>query len=695
MIAYETRSRRGRSAVAAWCGACLLAAVLPGAAQQSAPPAAAPATGPQEKPESKKVSDLSIEELMDLKVDEVLAASRYVQKLADAPASVTIVTAEDIRRHGYRTLAEILKSIRGVYSTQDRSYSYVGVRGFGIPADYNNRVLFLVDGHRVNEAVYDWAGVGNEFILDVDTIERLEFIRGPASSLYGSSAFFAVISIMTKKGRRIDGVEVAGSAGSFGTQKGRVSVGRLFDGGLELLVTGTAGHSRGQKLYYPEFDAPATRNGFVSGADGELYYDLGGRLSYQGFTLQGAYNYRDKGVPTAYYNTVFGTRDTRTWDSLGYISLRYDHQFQNQVDVMARVHYNHGWYRGDYLYEDTSSGTPVPLLNRDRLESRWWGTEVLLTKHFADDAAKVSIGSELRHNFRQDLLNVDVEPRTVYLDSKRHSFLSAVFAQADARVLEELRLNAGLRYDYYDTFGGSLNPRAAIIVTPWEDTNFKLLYGRAFRAPSAAESFLEAPSSFKRNPDLGPETIDTYEIALEQRLGAGLQFIASTFYYECRDMITLLNDPADGVDYFDNVEKVRTMGAEFELRGKLSNGLEGSLSYSYQEAKFVATDSWLVNSPRHLAKLHLAVPLFAEGAFAGFELQYMGERKTFAGGSVEDFVVANLTFSFRNVVNNLDFSASVYNLFDVRYFDPGGAAHAQDRLQQDGINFRVGLTYRF
>ena len=99
------------------------------------------------------LSQLGLEDLMKLKVDTVYGASKFLQKVADAPASVTIVTGEEIQKHGYRTLADALRSVRGFYVIYDRNYSYVGVRGFSRPGDYNARILFLLDGHRVKNRV--------------------------------------------------------------------------------------------------------------------------------------------------------------------------------------------------------------------------------------------------------------------------------------------------------------------------------------------------------------------------------------------------------------------------------------------------------------------------------------------------------------------------------------------------------------
>ncbi len=109
----------------------------------------------------------------------VYAASKHLQSVNDAPSSVTIVTAEEIQEYGYRTLADILESVRGFYITYDRYSSYVGVRGFGRLGDWNSRVLLLIDGNRINDVVLGQAALGTEFPLDVDLIQRVEIVRGP------------------------------------------------------------------------------------------------------------------------------------------------------------------------------------------------------------------------------------------------------------------------------------------------------------------------------------------------------------------------------------------------------------------------------------------------------------------------------------------------------------------------------------
>ena len=165
---------------------------------------------------------------MNVKVETVYGASKFLQNVSDAPASVTIVTADEIERYSYRTLAEILASVRGFYVIYDRNYTYVGVRGFSRPGDYNARILFLIDGHRHNDDIYDGSDVGTVFPLDIGLIDHVEIIRGPGSAVYGTGAVVAVVNVVTRRGRDLNGLEISGQGGSWETYKVRMSYGKRF-----------------------------------------------------------------------------------------------------------------------------------------------------------------------------------------------------------------------------------------------------------------------------------------------------------------------------------------------------------------------------------------------------------------------------------------------------------------------------------
>ena len=637
--------------------------------------------------------EMSLESLMNV---SVYSASKYEQKATEAPSSVSVVSAEEIRKYGYRTLADILNSLRSFYVTYDRNYNYIGVRGFAPPGDFNTRLLLLVDGHRINDGIYDTAAVGTEFLLDVDLIERVEVIRGPSSSLYGSNAFFGVINVITRRGKDLKGTEVSGEAASFRTFKGRATYGTRFGNGLEVLFSGTAFRSEGQDLFFPEFNDPATNNGIAERRDGDKSHSFFSTLAYRDFTFQAAYISREKTIPTGSYGTEFNDPGNRTVDDRYYADLRYDHGIDEKTSVAARVFYDWYGYRGDYVFSDNAIN-PVPpfrFVNRDDTRNGWGGGEIKLTRRVLE-THRLTVGAEYRDYFRQDQRNFDENPFASRLDDKRSTTVWAIYLQDEFEIAKGLILNAGVRHDRYSTFGGTTNPRVALIYNPRPKTTLKLLYGKAFRAPNVFEMFYtDGEVTQKANPALLPERIETVEGVVEQSIGDHLRILAAGYHYKITDLITQETDPADALLVYRNGTPVRARGVETGLNGRWENGLEGRASYTYQET----TDGFgrsLVNSPRHLAKLNLIAPLLAEKIFAGGETQYVGKRTSLQGGIARSYYVVNLNLHGRNLVPGLDGSAGVYNLFDYRYGDPTGNKLPEDILSRDGRSFRAKLTYRF
>src|SRR5580700_4162049 len=143
------------------------------------------------------VTDMSLEQLLQI---SVVGASKYEQKQSEIGAAVTVITRQEIRAFGWRTLDQALASLPGVYVTYDRQFTYLGVRGFGLPGDYNTRVLVTINGNRVNDPIFDSGPSGRELPLDLDLIERIEFIPGPGGAVYGQNAMFAVVNIVTRTG---------------------------------------------------------------------------------------------------------------------------------------------------------------------------------------------------------------------------------------------------------------------------------------------------------------------------------------------------------------------------------------------------------------------------------------------------------------------------------------------------------------
>lgn len=633
------------------------------------------------------------EVLLFQEIPSVFSASKYEQKVTEAPSAVSIVTAAEIRRYGYRTLADVLRSLRSFHLSFERTNEAVGVRGFNRPGDSNSRILLLINGHRVNDNIFLGATTGTAFLLDVDLIERVEVVRGPSSSLYGTSAFFAVVNVITKRGRDLKGAEVAAETGSHDSWRGRLSYGERFAGGLEMLLSGSLYESDGnRRLFYPEFDSPDTNDGIAEEMDHDRFQSLFARLSLLDFTLEGAYVDREKRIPTAPFGTAFNDPRTEGESRQIYARLVYERRFVDQWDVQAAASYNLFRSDGNFAYDLSEDATPFFVVNKDEFRGEWWEGNFQISKRFLE-RHRLSFGGEYQNNFRQDLKNYDLE---VYLNSRNDSDHWGIYLQDEVQLLDHLILNLGVRRDHYSSFGGTTTPRVALIYNPLAKTTIKILYGEAFRAPNAFEQhYHDGLATQKPNPDLQPEKIKTYELVLEQYLGDHLRAIASGFYYEIDDLINLTLDPADELLVFRNLDEVEGRGVEMELEGKWSRGVEGRISYSFQESTDQATGRLLSNAPKHLAKLNFIFPLIGESLLIGIEEQYTSKRKTATGGETGGYTVTNLTLFGRQMLPGLEASASVYNLFDKKFSDPASLAHRQETIEQDGRFFRFKLAYVF
>jgi iron complex outermembrane receptor protein len=633
------------------------------------------------------LTGLPIERLLDL---EVYGASRFTQKMSEAPSAVSVVTADDIKQFGYRTLADILRSIRGLFVTYDRNYSYLGVRGFGRPGDYNTRVLLLVDGYRLNDNIYDQALLGSEFGLDVDLIDRVEFVPGPGSALYGANAFFGVINVITKRGADFDGMQAAAEMGSAYRRGGRITYGRRGTDGAELLLSASGLDVDGRDLYFPEFDTPANNNGVARGLDYERSHSLFAKYTRTGVTFTFAHGERTKGVPTASFGQIFNDPHSLTVDRQTFLDARLDRPLEMTEQLSGRVYLGRYDYRGDYAVD-----YPPPTLNRDVSHGRWWGGELkLVSTRFRGH--KWVLGVEYRRDERRDQANFDVEPRTSLLDDRRTGYEYGFYLQDEYSVTADLLLNLGVRHDRHYTSGNATNPRLGLIYRLTPATSVKTLYGTAYRAPNVYEQYyaIAGPGGSKANPDLKPERIRSSEVVVEHHFRPDLRLTASLFRNKVTRLISLTTDPADGLLVFRNLNEATARGGEVELERLWSNGAKLRTSYSRHSIRDGA-GAVLVNAPRHLAKFNLSLPLAGDSVRTGVELQHVGRRLTLAGGRTPAYTVANVTLLGARLAPGLQWSVGVYNVFDKAYADPGSEEHVQDRLAQDGRVWRLKLIYSF
>ncbi|HKB09133.1 MAG TPA: TonB-dependent receptor [Vicinamibacterales bacterium] len=635
--------------------------------------------------------DLSLEELMRIDSGRVFGASERIQPVTEAPSSVSFITAEEIERYGYRTLADILRGVRGMYVTDDRNFSLLGARGFAKPGDYNSRILLLVNGHRVNDNVFGQAEIGAEFGIDPAMFERVEIIRGPASSLYGDSAFFAVVNVITKSGASLNGASVAAEVGSLETVLTRVSAGQRLANGVDLAVSGTYQGAGGiERLYFPAFDTVDTNHGIAQGLDGERLGELYGQLRLKNFVFTGAYGSRRKDVPTASFGTLFNnhTDKERTTDRHTLLDVEYGRAFGlNRVTL--RGSFDQFSYDGTYPFagDDPES---VLVARNSVLGSRW--TAGVRLARPLPSRQTLTAGAEVIDNVHQDQQTHYVDPASMLFDATNSSIQTAVYVQDEIKLTRWLLANGGLRYDAYEQFT-RVTPRTALIATPSSNQSFKYLYGTAFRAPNFYEL-----NDFYFGPNIGalrPESIDTHELVWERYTNDWLRTSASTYWYKADGLITATLDPTTFLGTtFVNGGHVRANGLELEAQMRLKAGVQGLASYALQRVKDLETGATLVNSPAQMVKLRVSMPGPLNRSSLAVEVLGMSSRRTLADATLGATATANMTF-VAPLNKRFDLVGTVRNLFDAQYSDPASDAHLQDTIPQNGRTFRAGLRLKF
>jgi outer membrane receptor for ferrienterochelin and colicins len=621
----------------------------------------------------------TLDDLLSLPIS---TASRYAQSSREAPASVTLVTSEEIEILGFQTLAEVISYVRGFYLSYDRDYSYVGVRGFSRPTDYNNRIQLQLNGHPLNENVYGSALLGTEFGLNLEMVDRIEVVRGPGSALYGSTAIFAVVNVITRDGENASGVHASVELGSKQLSRGSVFAGTRMQSGIDVVAGGNWFYIGGGDLYYKEFDTPETHDGLAQRVDWDRGFGVQGAVTTGGLTVHGMLAQRDKGVPAASYGSQFNDGRETTTDRRWFLDALYHHDLGISARIQGRLSVDGYEYSGTYPLNGFQNESSLGLWNSAEVNLQW------------DTYAfnRIDLGAAITWNRHSDYY---IWQDGVELFSKNAPYdFGSVYLQNTTQILSNISLSLAARADHHSRVGWMITPRVALIYNPWEEGTIKFLYGQAFRAPTVYEMFFEDGLTQRANPGLKHEVSRTEEIAFEQRLSPWLIMYASIYRFTVSDLIDLVVDPVDSMLQYRNFSEARAQGAEIEFLAKLPGGAAFGASAALQKADDQNTGRQLSNSPRAVVKVHCIVPL-VEHLWVGCLLRYESSRLTVYETSIDRFFIANVHMKIDHVVGCLDASAGIKNLFNTSYSYPGGVEHLQPSIIQDGRTFSVQVGVSF
>ena len=628
---------------------------------------------------------LLLDSLLNTRISSV---SKYAQTTKEVPASVTIVSSDEIRDHGYRDLGEVLENVRGLYFSNDRNYFYVGTRGFGRPTDYNNRILVLVDGHTLNEHVWGSANVSSDLAVNLSAVERIEVVRGPGSVLYGTSAMFGVINIVTKKGTQLDGVVLSGRVAAGGKREAAVAAGHAIGALGSFAVSAVVTHSDGFDQYYPEFDAPETNNGRVQGRDWANGVAALGSLLFEGVTVRAGFNSSSKGIPTGSYGTIFGDPRTETREEAQWADIAMRRDLSATHHVLVRAYGDRFTYRGAYPYTGDLDYSDHGASSSEGVEGNLIWDPI--------SRARFTLGAEFLHVGRASYRELFVGGVVVGDDAPFN--VSSLFLQSDLEISSRISAVAGLRLDKRSRIDVAVTPRFALVTRPDTRTTVKLLYGEAFRAPSAAEAELTT-SLYIENPSLRPERIRTLELDVQRRVTQPLLVGVSVYDYLVRDLIDQVAN-VDNIEY-QNVASAHGRGLEMQIDLVPGGPFSTRATYTVQGAHDGTTGEPLTNSPERIATIS-AITRSKSGVRSAFTIRHETQRQTVVGTYTPAFARSDMTVGFAPSehtvlawATGLDVSLRARNVFGASYSTPGGLEHLQPGIPQDGRVLSLSLDWTF
>jgi outer membrane receptor protein involved in Fe transport len=525
---------RERKALARW-GAVLVFLALSGTLAAQEP---ASSSTPNADPDIHDLMAMDLDSLMNV---NVTTASRFEDKLSDAPSIMSVVTSDELRRFGGLTLNEILQRVPGLTGTTqyfvDRSM--VAALGDQTKTD-GGHILFLINGRPTREVME--GGVISDLLeaFPVDILERIEVIKGPGSVLYGSNAFSAVVNLITKKADFNQAtIKASGGAGGAVNSTGNflyksgdfsavgaIQLHELPDWPITYLVP----PSQQDLSFAPH--VPAMES--VNVVDRSVGAYLG--MNYKGLTFMSSFT--DWESTGFIEGTASETRLTREFADLGYhrsIMQNWEMSFDL---TFTRTTFKEG---------------PFPNVTRDSDEAiaEWTNLITLSSKD------RLSVGGLVNRIEGVELFTA-TSPAMLTAQGRRLG--EAVYAQLDHQLLKNVKLIAGFQTNKIGSIPLNTVPRGGAVWSPSSWVSVKALYSQAFRAPSLDENLLNNPG-LAGNPNLKPEIMGTFNLGVSFE-GRRVQFGIDGFHSKLTNNIVNVPGPTRAV-YF-NLGEVTFNGVEFE-----------------------------------------------------------------------------------------------------------------------------------
>jgi outer membrane receptor for ferrienterochelin and colicin len=645
--------------------------------------------------------------------EEVEIASLKSQPVEEAPGIVSVITYQQIKDMGARDLNDVLKTVPGFQLPISNYYSSnYAVRG--LQQAYNTRILVMMDGVPLNEPYWGQSNL-NWADMPLNNVKRIEVIRGPGSALYGTYAFLAVINIITNKAEDINGIEFSAGVGSWNTQHHYLLAGKTFG---DLSLSGYVDYRRsdGYDNYFVQQDLVNILYSYVpflpsvSMAPGYIQVPLDSkrvdlRMGYKDFEFQFKAQDYEKGSPFPAFCITDGFLEA----DKSYIGqAKYLRNISNKLSLTLKADY---YYRKHNVhgeaYPDGIFGPLLPGFGAQgffsegiqgdlAIKSQSFGFQSQFD-YIVNEKNTLTFGAEytnLRTYKPVVLSNMDPITRMqtnqlVSVQGASFGFMErsadrdviAAFIQDSWQVAEKLNLTAGLRIDHYSEFGKTVNPRISLIWKMLEDTNIKLLYGQAFRAPVFNELY-SIYAAQVGNENLGPEKVKSFEIGINHKLTPKINASINYFYNTLTDIFLPTGETIIPTypPQLENSGKVNSQGIEAEIKANFEKNTYAYFNYSYARAKDELTGEVIPNVANNLFNFGLNVGTW-KYLNANINVNYVGERKRGnqilplfgipdPRNPIAAYSLFDLTLRGQNFWKNTEVILSIHNLLNTEYTDP-------------------------
>jgi iron complex outermembrane receptor protein len=683
-------------------------AIAPAPAQETAaataPPAGA-ATVTSASPEARSAfDDLSLSQLLDVSV----VSSKRAESIADAPSSVTVITADKIAAFGLRTLNDVLQLVPGFDVRRSRQQlQLITVRG--VTSDLNERLLIMIDGVRLGSLNDGGTGKTVRAISLID-VERIEIIRGPGSALYGTNAFVAVVSVITKKGSETGGVHVTGEAGSYATRAADVTAGQKFG---DFNLNGHFGYaeSRGENFFIAQDGAG------VSGNTRDPYKEFVGNLKL-GYKDMLQLNVSGAHQVNSQFITVGDVLDPNSSEKATWLvtSLDYRQAFSKALKWQTQLNFAYmDWGPITALIWPAGMKPPYPdgMYGHPHSRDFRYGLDTYVNYEPIHDLSLIAgAAAELITTDDDDHVSNGPDatgvPATKFYNNPGRYVLAA-YAQGDYRFVRGLKLTAGVRHDQYNDFGGTTNPRVALVYNYQDKVWAKALFATAFRAPTYRELWSQNNPAVNGDPNNKAETIMTEELVLGVAPWRQLTATVSLFNSNVKNMIYAAQT-TPGVILYENRGTLAARGVEAEARSQVLPGLElaGNYTYVYAENTVFGNTYSAPMVSRHSANFtisrdlyhHLRLSLLGEYRSAKARYVVAGDPKSDPRAPVGEVFLIGAFAKIYDIAEGVAGYVRVSNILDAQYQTPSTypakvPGVIPDDIHNRGFEVQVGLTYSF